>query len=66
MADALSKEVELNLNYEIEHQHEDGSWLPNWSWGGNYPDFWPQAKREWQGILTLMRLKQLQAFGRLE
>jgi hypothetical protein len=66
MADALSEQVELNLNYEIEHQHEDGSWIPNWSWGDSYPDVWRQAEREWKGILTLLRLKQLQAFGRLE
>ncbi len=66
MAGALSEQVELNLNYEIKHQHEDGSWMPNWSWGGSYPDIWRQAEREWKGILILLRLTQLRAFGRLE
>ena len=66
MADALSELIDLNLDYEIEHQDDDGSWAPNWTWGDNYPDVWPQAEKEWRGVLTLTRLKQLRAFGRLE
>jgi hypothetical protein len=55
----------LNLDWEIEQQQPDGSWLPNWSWRGEYPEHWEIAKREWQGVLTLERLLSLRAYGRL-
>lgn len=65
-AKLLAKEVELNLDYEIQRQHADGSWLPTWSWGGSFPEAWEQAKLAWQGILTVRMLRLLAAFGRLE
>ncbi|MCK4793901.1 MAG: hypothetical protein KAV87_59795, partial [Desulfobacteraceae bacterium] len=65
-AGMLAAEVEANLDYEIERQDEDGSWAPNWTWGDNYPEVWPEAEREWRGVLTLKMLKLLRGFGRLE
>lgn len=58
--------LEQNLNYEIEQQNEDGSWAPNWSWFGQFPEEWPTAEREWRGVLTLRMLRALKAFGRVE
>jgi hypothetical protein len=57
--------VEANLDYLIDTQGADGSWSPNWSWGENYPEAWEQAKRDWQGQMTVDNLRKLQAFGRL-
>ncbi len=62
---ALGSDVERHLDYEIDHQQEDGSWAPTWSWFGLYTDDWPQACREWQGVLTLRMLRILKAFARL-
>ncbi len=61
LADALPG----NLDYLVASQGEDGAWSPTWSWFGNYPDAWPEAKRAWQSTLTLGALRQLAAFGRL-
>lgn len=58
--------VASNLDWEIAHQQPDGSWLPNWSWRGEYPEHWEIAKREWQGVLTLERLLSLRAYSRIE
>ena len=33
LAAGLKDEVEMNLDFEIEQQGEDGSWSPNFSWG---------------------------------
>jgi len=60
----LRDAVAANLDYEIEHQAADGSWLPNWDWGAAHPDVWPIARREWQGMLTVETLTWLRAFGR--
>lgn len=57
--------IDMNLNYVIGKQNENGSWAPNWGWG-QYEEAWETAKREWQGILTLNMLRQLHAFGRIE
>ncbi len=65
-AGMLAKEVALNLDFEIEHQQPNGAWSPKWTWGDLYPDAWPQAKRDWSGILTLRTLKALRDFERLE
>lgn len=65
-ADLLEDAIQQHLDYLIEHQSPEGCWEPTWTWGENYPDIWPQARREWQGILTLETLMQLQAFDRLD
>lgn len=64
-ADLLEEELQAHLDYKITHQTPEGSWDPTWTWGENFPDTWVQARREWQGILTLETLTQLKAFGRL-
>ncbi|MBT5832326.1 MAG: hypothetical protein HOH77_19215 [Candidatus Latescibacteria bacterium] len=62
--DDLQNEVELNLNYEIESQNEDGAWHPFWHWDNTYPEAWETAKTEWKGVLTLKTLLSLKAFDR--
>ncbi|MCG7409080.1 hypothetical protein MH117_16805 [Paenibacillus sp. ACRRX] len=53
-----------NLEFLIRQQQPDGAWHPAWSWG-QYESEWPQAKREWQGVLTLQALRTLRAYGLL-
>jgi hypothetical protein len=65
-ADTYAGPVGVNLDYAIEHQNADGAWLPNWSWGGLFPEAWAVAEREWTGVITLDTLKALHAFGRWE
>lgn len=62
----LESAVSTNLDYEIETQEEDGAWYPTWSWGDDYPQVWPVARREWAGVVTLRNLLRLRAFGRIE
>lgn len=64
-AGLLAGAVAQNLDFEIDHQREDGSWQPKWTWGNLYPETWPQAKQDWAGVLTLKMLRTLKAFGRL-
>lgn len=61
----LEREIELNLDFEVERQAEDGSWPPAWTWGDLHPETWPTAEREWKGVLTLHTLKVLRDFDRL-
>ncbi len=62
----FAREVEVNLDYEIEQQQADGSWEPNWWWGGAFPEVWEEAKREWKGIMVVDKVSRLRNFGRLE
>lgn len=57
--------VQANLDYIIDRQDPAGHWNPNWTWGGLYPDAWPQAERDVRSYLTLTNLKRLRAWGRL-
>lgn len=65
LAAELTNEVEMNLDFEIGQQGEDGSWSPNFSWGDQYPEAWQTAKKEWQSRLTVNTLKTLKDFGRI-
>jgi hypothetical protein len=65
-ADLIEEDLQRNLDYQIEQQAPDGAWDPTWSWFGNYPEVWEQARQEWRGCLTLDTLTSLHAFGRLE
>ena len=65
-AGLLAESLQRNLDYEIENQSADGSWAPNWSWFGTYPETWPVAEKDWRGVLTVQTLETLQAFGRIE
>jgi hypothetical protein len=62
----LENAVEENLAYEISSQNVDGSWSPNWTWGGVFPDDWERARMEWSGVITLQKLLVLKRFGRIE
>ncbi len=66
LAECLAPETALNLDWEIDQQAPDGSWLPNWDWQGHHPDHWELARREWQAELTLRALRSFRAYGRLE
>ena len=66
LAAGLKNEVEMNLDFEIGQQGEDGSWSPNFSWGEQYPEAWQIAKKEWQSRITVETLKMLKDFGRIE
>lgn len=62
----LAHVLPANLDFVIDSQAEDGSWAPTWSWFGAYPEAWPQAEREWRGVLTLERLEWLHAYDRIQ
>ena len=66
LAARLKDEVEMNLDFEIGQQGEDGSWSPNFSWDDQYPEAWRTAKKEWQSRITVDTLKTLKDFGRIE
>ena len=57
--------VDRHLDHVLETQGEDGAWAPNWSWMGTFPEAWEQAEVAWKGVLTVKRLRQLAAFGRV-
>ncbi len=65
-AELLQAELEQHLDYEIFCQMPDGAWITTFSWFGAYPDVWPIADREWNGIYTLNTLLLLKRFGRIE
>ncbi len=62
LADVLKDVIQVNLDYEIEHQGDDGAWHPAWSWGS---DGWEEAERDWKGVLTGKMLRSLKGFGRV-
>jgi hypothetical protein len=66
VADLLWDDLQVQLDYEIEHQSAAGTWDPVWTWEDLYPEAWAQAKLEWRGHLTLEALTVLRAFGRVE
>jgi hypothetical protein len=65
LADRIADALQAHLDYTIAGQDAEGTWGPTWSWGGTYPEVWPQAEREWRGEITLRRLLSLRAFGRI-
>ena len=65
VADLLEDILPVNLDYQIEHQTDTGTWEPTWNWGKFYPGAWEQAKQEWCGSLTLDTLTTLRAFDRI-
>src|SRR5262249_40296734 len=64
-AASFSEAIQKNLDVMIDGLNEDGSWKPNWSWFGSWPETWEQASRDWAGFITLDNLRRLKAFGRL-
>ena len=62
----LDDAVQQNLDFEIDQQHDNGSWQPKWTWGGLHPEAWERAKCDWAGVITVRVLKTLRNFGRFE
>ncbi|UCZ53819.1 hypothetical protein LGQ02_03260 [Bacillus shivajii] len=66
LANVLRDAINKNLDYEIENQTSDGSWVPFWEWG-QYREVWEEkAKPEWKSWLTVQTLKALHAYERIE
>jgi hypothetical protein len=57
--------VAANLDYVLQQQLPDGSWPLTWTWVDVDPQAWQSAEREWKGVVTLYRLRNLRAYGRL-
>jgi len=57
--------VHANLDALLDRQGDDGAWAPRWAWDA-YPEAWAEARRAWQGVLTLDALTTLRAYGRIE
>lgn len=55
--------VEMNFDFLINSQEEDGSWNPNWSWGE--PDVWARVNKRLKGVLTMTFLCALKRFDRI-
>jgi len=64
-AGLIDEALQEHLDFLIEAQSEEGAWDPTWTWHGAYPESWEEARRDWQGILTLDTLTSLRDFGRL-
>ncbi len=64
-ADLFEKELDVNLDYEITKQPEEGYWSPTWSWEFVSAEAWGQARQEWCGVITLNNLLLFKKFGRL-
>ncbi len=63
--DRYRDHVERHLDYLVDTQGPDGAWAPHWSWAGTFPEAWERASVSWKGRLTVVRLRQLVAFGRV-
>ncbi|PFA67725.1 hypothetical protein CN378_09375 [Bacillus sp. AFS015802] len=64
--ESMGDVIHMQLEKEIEFQHPDGYWEPNWSWFGRYDETWPVAEKEWRGILTLEMLRILNSYQYLD
>lgn len=64
IADLITEDLHVHLDYLIDQQTPEGTWEPTWSWGDGYPEDWEQAQQEWRGIITLDHLISLRAYGR--
>ena len=64
--DRYRDHVERHLDYLVDTQGTDGAWAPHWSWAGTFPEAWKRASVAWKGRLTVGRLRQLAAFGRVK
>lgn len=57
--------IPAELDLLVHQQADDGSWEPNWTWH-QFEKEWVEARREWQGVLTLQALRTLRNFNRIE
>ena len=60
------EQIEQDLDAIVKNQCPDGTWPITWSWEDADPHVWPTAQTEWKGIMTVVYMKKLKAFGRLE
>ena len=60
-----SEELNINLDYIIKEQLEEGAWPATWSWG-RYEEEWKHAEAEWRGHITVNNLCILKNFNRIE
>ncbi|MFW5742827.1 MAG: hypothetical protein ACOC2D_06070 [Spirochaetota bacterium] len=63
---SLAPAIDAHLDYLVDRQTADGSWEPNWTWMGEYPQEWERARAEWKSIVTLETLTSLRAYARIE
>ena len=61
---SYEKEINLNLDYLITTQNENGLWEPNWHWG-QYEERFMEKKPLITAYVTLNNLITLKNFGRL-
>jgi len=52
------------LDMIMKQRNDEGVWNITWNWG-QYPEAYPIAKKNWQGVLVVSYLKFLKAFGKL-
>ena len=64
LADELSSSIEIQLDQIEASQQVDGSWIPPWSWFGEYPETWPEAERDIRSFVTADNVGLLSRFGR--
>jgi hypothetical protein len=64
-AAALAGALQANLDFRIAEQRADGSWGPVWTWAALNAEAWARAERDWQGVITLLALLELEAWGRI-
>ncbi|MCD8510965.1 MAG: hypothetical protein LRY73_14635 [Bacillus sp. (in: Bacteria)] len=62
----LEDVIHLNLDYEIDHQHPDGSWKPFWEWGQYHTTWENKVRTAWSGALTVKLLTTLKSYERLD
>jgi hypothetical protein len=62
-ASELAPLVRRSLDWLLERQSPDGSFAPNWSWFGLFPETWPLAEKEWRGHIALEILAVFEAWG---
>lgn len=60
----FEKEINLNLDYEITMQSEDGVWEPNWHWG-QYDEEFDKRKNKIASYVTMNKLIQFKNFDRI-
>lgn len=66
VAQFIEKSARAQIDWELDHQGEDGGWRPHWTWFGNYPEVWAEIEPEIAGMITLQTLCALKAWGAIE
>jgi hypothetical protein len=56
-------DINKYMDFIIESQQLDGSWIPDWSWGE--PDVWARVQKRLQGEITYKFLQALKKYNRI-